>query len=273
MTHRIVSGPFRSAASGLWSALCACAVVQIAPAALLLNPAGGTVRVSADTGVTDKDDGAFAGAYVFFGTDFFGEDLVNPAPTVSINGFIRFDGGDGFGDSFLRPLGASGATRISPMWHDFTVGAGGEVIEHAAEDFSYYGVTWSNMESTLHPGGFATFQAIFFESATTIQGNSFLPGDIAFSYGDLGFYDMSDDAIVGLENDGAISTLSTFVPTNGAASKNYYGDFPVGESQYIRFRPDGAGGYEVSLQSIPEPGVALLGAIGVLGWFRRNRRG
>ena len=95
MTHRIVPRPLRSAASGLRSALCACALVQIAPAALLLNPAGGTVRVSADTGVTDKDDGAFAGAYVFFGTDFFGEDLANIAGAIAAAAAIVATGGTG----------------------------------------------------------------------------------------------------------------------------------------------------------------------------------
>lgn len=268
MIH-LISGLKASLSKSLTALAAVLGMVAPASAAFLLNPVDGVVR---NTDLTDADDGTFAGAYVFFGTPYFGSSLSNPAPMVSVNGHILFGQGDGMGDSFLRPLGQTGLTKISPMWHDFQLGSSGQVIEHADPLFRFYGVTWSQLESLANPGTFASFQAIFFEAETTIQGQTFQAGDIAFSYGDLSFYDVSDDAVVGIEDGSDYATLPIFEMTDGAVSKNYYPEFPVGANQYILFRPDGGSGYDVSLQVIPEPGVWFLAAASLLGLVGRRRR-
>ena len=243
-----------------------------ASAALLLDASSGAVHTSASMGVADKDDGAFAGAYVFL-TPFFGGNLADPAPTVSLNGFIRFGEGDGSDGSFLQPLGLVGMTRIAPMWVDFRIGASGQVIEHADPGFNYYGVTWENMESVEFPGNHATFQAIFFEAATTLHGVDFNAGDIAFSYADVSLFPTITETVIGLEDGADFATIPLLDGTRGAASYINYGDFPVGENEYIHLRPDGAGNYISTIAPIPEPAAALLGAAGALALLRRRNRG
>jgi hypothetical protein len=253
----------------LLTALALLAVAQPASAALLLQPGDGAVRYDGSTGGLDAD-GAFNGAYVFWDAPFFSTTV--QAPTVSVNGFIRFGDGDGSGDYNLYPLNTIATTMIAPMWHDFQLGTSGQIIEHADPNFLFYGVTWNNVESESHPGYFATFQAIFFEENATIQGNDFLAGDIAFSYGDLGFYPVSDDAILGIHHNGDYATLDEMVPYAGTINQDMIGDFPVGADEYILFRRNGLGGYDVSIQPIPEPSTSLLAPVASLALLRRKRR-
>jgi hypothetical protein len=249
--------------------LCFLAAGPMASGALLIQASEGAIRYDQSTAPLD-DDHSFAGAYVFWDNPFFNGTV--DAPVVSINGFIRFSSGDGNGDYTLTPLGTGSITRIAPMWHDFQIGSGSQIIEHADPDFKFYGVTWNNMESALHLGYTATFQALFFEETTVLMGNTFLKGDIAFSYGEIGFYQVSMDSVIGIEDGSDYATLGEFEPTAGAASFVNYGEFPVGENEFILFRPNGSGGYDVSIQPIPEPATSALGLLAALTLLRRKRR-
>ena len=247
-----------------------------ASAAILLDYSGGTVVASPTTGPGNKDDGVIFSSHNLQG-DFFGEELFIPFPTISINGHIYFGNGDGEGDYLLRPLGdtppfgPSGITRIAPMWADFNLGTNGRIIEDSGS--GYYAVTWLNMETSLHPGYFANFQAIFIESATTLAGINFNAGDIVFSYGDIGIYQEILEVIVGLEeSSGGVAAIPGHQGEGGWHSHATTGDFGVGSDEYVLFRPDGAGAYNSSIVQVPEPSALAVAAGAVLlAGLRRKR--
>ncbi|RYG58484.1 hypothetical protein EON80_27000 [bacterium] len=156
---------------------------------------------------------------------------------------------------------------------DLQIGTSGRISETIATGFEYYAVTWENMESSTAPGNYATFQAIFFESAITLQGIAFNAGDIAFAYGDLDAHQASVEGYnIGIESPGAFATYADAMPTSGFGLQGLTPDFPVGAGEYIHFRPNGSGNYTTTIEAIPEPGSALLGGIGMLMLFRRKRR-
>jgi len=256
----------------------ALALVSTASATLLLDPAGGEVTSSLSFG-NNSDDAAYSGAYVSI-TPFFGQSLPLAASgaTISVNGHILFGDGDGDGDWDLRNLGVTGPNdtgiaRIAPMWADLRIGANSRIIENAPESYDYFAVTWENMESGTHNGYFATFQVILFENATTLHGITFNPGDIAFSYGDVSLYSQLNEIIIGLESGDRAATLPGNETYDGFHSIPGTGAFPVGANEYVHFRPDGSGNYNVTIAPIPEPSATaavLLGGLLLIG--RRQRK-
>lgn len=244
-----------------------------ASAALLLDHSGGAVLGSASFGDSNKDDGLGQSAESF-DAPFFGAPLANPFPQISFNGHIYFGNGDGEGDYAAVPFGTSPVIRISPMWTDLAIGATSQVVQTVGSASAYNAITWVNMEGGVGNEGFlATFQAIYFNTATTIGGLSFVAGDIVFSYGDLENFQTPADVMIGLDGgDEGFATLPGYEMTEGWASYGGYGDFPVGENEYVRFRPNG-NGYDVTIQAIPEPsGVMLLAGGGTLLLSLRRRQ-
>lgn len=244
-----------------------------ARAAFLLDPSGGTILLSSSTGDPDKDDGVALATHGFNGS-FFGYALNGIKPLISVNGFLSFGSSDEDGDRLVALLGSvEDRSRIVPMWQNFKLGTAGQVVESIGS--SYYAVSWRNLEADSY-SGYANFQAIFIEGATTISGNNFLAGDIVFSYGDIGIYSTINEVVIGLEDYGSIATLPGAEAYSGHYSRVGFGDFPVGANQYLLFRPDGYGYDSSIVTAIPEPatnvllaasGLMLLG--GVL-WRRRS---
>jgi len=131
------------------------------------------------------------------------------------------------------------------------------------------------MVSVDYPGNLATFQAIFFESATLLHGIQFNTGDIAFSYGDMSMFPDLNQAVIGVESGTSSATIGLLEDTHGVIipGEPGHGNFPVGANEYIHFRPDGAGNYNVSIAPIPEPSAMLLAAAGVcFAMVRRGKR-
>jgi hypothetical protein len=257
---------------------------SVAPssASLFLDYSGG-----AAISFSDPDDGAQArGFWVEQG--FFGQAI--PAPsygqvTVSVNGHLRI--GDGSPNDYdPSPLGSTSVNRIAPMWMDFNLGEGGQIIESIGASDAYYAVTWLNMEKTGLSGYFANFQAIIFESATVLNDVQFSAGDIVFSYGDIGIYYAPEapeltQTTIGLENAGgdyaALYRPDVLGDYNGVyAYPTFEEDFPVGENEYMLFRPDGNGNYNVTIETfaIPEPSAftALAGGLVLASAVLRRRR-
>lgn len=258
------------------AALLAAGFLALAPAAhagLFLDVSGDTVLISASVGSPNKDDGIAFGSRNMSGS-YFGQAFSNYTPTISINGHVNFVGDD---DYFNRPLGDSGVNRIAPLWQDYNIGASGRVIETLGA--GYYGITWDQVENNNAPGNLATFQAVFFESDTTLNGFAFLAGDIIFSYGDFTDGFVGAEPTIGLENDfglvGGIAALPGTEDTRGVFYSDFGDVLPVGEGEFVLFRPDGAG-YDVSVETsaIPEPSsaAALAGCLALAGSALRRRR-
>ena len=243
-----------------------------ASAALLLDYTGGTVLGSVSVGPSDKDDG-FASSGESFDAPFFGDYLSDPFPRISFNGHIYFGSGDGSGDYSPTAFGTSPVIRISPMWTDMSLGAASQVIQTVGSGSSYNAVTWVNMQGGQGNESFvATFQAIYFNAAATLDGISFNAGDIAFSYGNIENFDVPADIMIGLDQGtGGFATLPGYEMTEGWASHAGYGDFPVAAGEYVHFRPDGVG-YDVTIEPIPEPSSTAAALLGSLLLFARRRR-
>lgn len=241
-------------------------------AALLVDPTSVTSAITASStvGPTNKDEAHYQAMWAPMGS-FFGSSLPLQQPTISLNGSLHY-GGTGIDDSVMTQLGSHSFNRIAPMWMDLQIGASGRISETIADGMEYYAVTWENMESATAPGNYATFQAIFFESAITLHGIAFNAGDIAFAYGDLGAHQASVEGYnVGIERAGAFATYAEAVPSSGFGLQGLTPDFPVGAGEYIHFRPNGTGNYTTTIEAIPEPTSAALGLAGGLLLLRRRR--
>ncbi|MCW1884872.1 PEP-CTERM sorting domain-containing protein [Luteolibacter flavescens] len=245
----------------------ACGTLAPASAALVLDPASGLeLAFTPDL----NEDAQVNGSQTISGS-LFGFGYADMVPTISLNGYISL----GSAPPLMDPmrLGESGGDRIAPLWFDFGVGATTKVIEHTGS--GYYGITW---QALTVPGqtDLVTFQAIIFSGAASIAGQSFLAGDIVFSYGDLSFYEFVPEVVIGLED---IAGSQAGLPTSdfpgtdlqGWHSHDVTGDIPVGADEFVRFRPDGSGNYGITLETIPEPSTSLLMAAGLACLWRRRR--
>lgn len=269
-TNNLQTSGFRY--GGMAAAAVLLASAATSHAVLLVDPtsSGSTITASSTVGPANKDDAHYQAMWAPIGS-FFGSSLPFTAPTISLNGSLHY-GGTGISDSVLTELGTHSFNRIAPMWMDLQIGASGRISETIADGYEYYAVTWENMESVTGPGNYATFQAIFFESAITLHGIAFNAGDIAFAYGDLGADQASVEGYnVGIEKVGAFATYAAAVPSSGFGLQGLTPDFPVGAGEYIHFRPNGTGNYTTTIEAIPEPSSALLGGVGMLMLFRRKR--
>lgn len=258
--------------AGLVAAAGLLASVSSVQAVLLVDPTSGTSAITASStvGPANKDEAHYQAMWAPLGS-FFGSPLPMQQPTISLNGSLHY-GGTGIDDSVLTQLGTHSFNRIAPMWMDLQIGTSGQISETIATGFEYYAVTWENMESATAPGNYATFQAIFFESAITLHGIAFNAGDITFAYGDLGAHQASVEGYnVGIESPGFLATYADAVPTSGFGFQGLTPDFPVGAGQYIHFRPNGSGNYTTTIEAIPEPTCAVLGLAGGLLLLRRRR--
>lgn len=244
-----------------------------AHAGLFLDYTGGTVLLSNTVGDSNKDDGIAYGSRPLSGA-YFGQNFTDYIPTISINGHVNFVGDNEY---FNRPLGVSEVNRIAPMWQDYSIGSIGEIIESSGA--TYYGITWVNMENNSASGHLGTFQAIFFESDTTLNGFDFITGDIIFSYGEFTNGFIGNEPTIGLENElgelGGIAPLPGTEETNGVFYSIHDHVLPNGEGQFVLFRPDGFG-YDVSIQTsaVPEPSAyaAFAGGFALAGALLRRRR-
>lgn len=229
--------------------------------------------------MADKDDG-FAQTPHYLDAPFFGQSLLNPFPNISFNGYMYFGTGDADGGFATTTFAGSDVIRISPMWTNMTIDAASQVIQNTGpiglDGFTadYNSITWVNMKGgTGNIGLTATFQAIYFNAPTTLNGISFGAGDIAFSYGDVQGFDEITDVMIGLDSgDGAIATLPGYEGLDGWAA---LGSLPTGTDEYVHFRANGSGNYDVTIETlntIPEPSAATAGLLGSLLLLARRRR-
>lgn len=247
-----------------------------AHASLFLDYSDGMIILSGTVGDADKDDGIATGSRPLTGS-YFGQTFTDYTPTISINGHVNFVGD---GDYFNYPLGSSFINRIAPMWQDYRIGDNGRIIEHLGLGEGYYAITWLNVENVNAPDHVASFQAIFVETAITLNGVDFLAGDIVFSYGEFTNGFIGDEPTIGLENEagefGGIAPLPGTEDTNGVFYSIHGDVLPNGEGQYVLFRPDGAGNYTVTIENslIPEPSAyaAIAGGFALACVAFRRRR-
>lgn len=242
-----------------------------ASAKLLVDPSSGDVLLSGVyTGFGD-DDRTVGGSYPI-NSNFFGFMLFSPFVTISVNGNLFFGAGDNNDNAFLTPLGTDGVDRVAPMWADYKLSAEGQIIETVHAD--YYAVSWLNLEDQFGAAGTASFQVIFIEADTTLGGAQFGSGDIIFSYGEISLYSAIPEVIVGLgDMFGQSADLNNF---QGWLSYGYSNDFPVGENQYMLFRPNGSDNYDVTVENvIPEPttyaAITAVATLALVLWRRRVR--
>lgn len=204
----------------------------------------------------------------------------NTSVSVNTNGMINFAGvtSTSFSNTALNVGTLNNFAAL--LWDDLDLRAAtspqAQLWESDTPDF--YSLTWLNTRRFSAAGSDTGWdmQALFFKSAVNIGGFAFLPGDIAFSYANIGT--VSSDATVGLR--GVSATI--FAPAPGGNATGQFNPaalanlplFPT-SSQFILFRaasnPAGPD-YAVSVQTIPAPGAAIsLGLAGLLAARRRRR--
>jgi hypothetical protein len=254
----------------------------------LIDPTGGTPLTFAGG---DNDNGVTANQALGFSFTLFPGGANATTSTnlaASVNGFLVMrvtevtttgivDSGRGF------PIPSEQMRIIGAYWDDHNIPAGstGSVTRQlTASYFAVTGNVYRQGQSGVTPPT-TNFQAVAFGAATTIRGFSFLANDIAFSYNGLPTTPENNSAAIGL-NSGAAGvgaappvalvgndaqgrvTASTSIPTHSSTD------------QFLLFRPDNAGGYTVTLQTlssaVPEPSaLVLLGLALPLALLRRRR--
>jgi len=222
-----------------------------------------------------------------FSGQFYGA-AVGPV-RVSENGNLNFTSNDSQSSSFSPSGFSSGdhVARIAPLWEDYLLyePSSNAVIDSSVSG-QYLAVTWQDVLLYNDSGDLSpltqTFQAVWFETATTIQGFEFQANDIAFGY--QGSPPNSNNfghlnAVVGI-TDGAgqytalPGTFDGFITSPNLLAWQ--------ENQFLLFRPlsDPTKGYSASMEvfsssAVPEPNsLILLGCIapGYLYYRIRKRR-
>lgn len=184
--------------------LCAhCWLVAAARAELVVNPSGGVEIID---GLVRRDDEVSGRRALGFAFPFFGGEPFTHL-YASTNGEINFDGTHDYKNG---PLGEGETMRICPLWRDLVLlpVVGDRVVEKVQPGV-YYSVTWTAHEQT----GLArhVFQVVLFNAAIRLANVDFLPGDIVFSYEQIGMELTKGDATIGMD-DGA----GSFVTIPGA---------------------------------------------------------
>lgn len=250
-----------------------------APAALLIDPSGGTVLV--DDSTFHSPDTIVPGS-VTLGGEFFGLPFSGWTPHISLHGNINFsENSDSSGT-----LGSEQRSRIAPLWTELSLGfnSGARIVENIGD--AYYAVSWLNLTTMVPGGGAFTFQGVFFTDDTTINGIDFYANDIVFGYADtsagIGYEQLLSVGLSVYVEDYQTGTFATFGNAYGTFSDETKNLIPTGAGEYVLFRPDGSGpfgGYDVSIatSAVPEPSsyATLLGYFALAGVFatRRRRRG
>lgn len=254
------------------------ALMALAPSAratFLVDPTGGTSLVSS---LSDVDDGSalrsLGGSFSLYGTSY-------TSLYVQANGFLSTLNGSGFftDRSVTTLASAVGGPVISPFYDDLYLDTSlGDTLTEKSTA-SYYAVTYAiSGINDFTAGHESNFQAALIKTATVLQNNVLLPGDIVLSYGALGSTVDGNDFTVGV---GASSTNGTgaFGVTTGqfATATSFLGNFnPSTQALLYRFNPT-TGVYTQSLISYigtptPEPGALAALGLGAVALVRRRRR-
>ncbi|MFO0811931.1 MAG: PEP-CTERM sorting domain-containing protein [Gemmatales bacterium] len=238
---------------------------------LLIDPSTLT-----NTGLTG-DDSSITRTLPTTGTfNFYG--VTRTTVDISTNGNLNFSSNTTFSNGTFP----TAVTRIAPFWDDLiTTGTppASAILDNQGDVTNpYYAVTWQNISNFgSNPAARYTFQAVWFNGPLTIGTFNFQAGDLAFDYTNMSTFLQGGNATVGLDQ----GNSSGFNPVPGSAD-GFITDLsllPIDNEQFILFRENQAGGYDVSIQSlaaVPEPSTVImtgagLGAI-VLGVRRHRRR-
>jgi hypothetical protein len=230
-----------------------------------------------DGTVLINTSGTFQGK--FFGTS------VGPI-SVAENGNLNFSAnGDFFPTGFTA---ADTVARIAPLWDDVLLFQPfiNRIVSHSVLG-SYLAVTWESVllfnNSLENPLPLLSFQVLWFEFATTLQGFQFQADDIAFGYRSSVAGTNSFGNVFGTV--GINSGTGAFTPLPGDPDGDGYivssqTDLLAWESDtFLLFRPtsDPTMGYNASKEnldvaSVPEPttSLCLLALLAKWGWRRRN---
>lgn len=274
--------------------LIAAPVCQVADAALVIDPSGGTLLTNGTALYADGESDA--AIQIPMSSAFNGKFFGQAAPQTiyaADNGNLTFTG-----DIRFFPNGGNTVARISPLWDDFLLlqddsgNVDNRIVwEHRQGEF--LAVTWLNVRLDMEtefgqpfPATDRSFQSLWLEADTAIRGFNFKADDIVFSY--VAHVAGTDDfgvlnARVSLDKgDGngtdpsgttAFPAFSTFGEVLAADGEN----FPGRNDDFLLFRWNSAiGNYDVSIQSftaVPEPSsILMLATIAVGGLASASRR-
>ena len=227
-----------------------------ARAGLLVDPSGGNVLA------TTGDDIFVGPRNLGFAFNYFGSPQTQVF--VNSNGSLTFGAGS---TVYINTDLASSPARVAPFWDDLFV-ANGQLVENATS--SYYAVTWNGVSTFIGTLGTTsvTAQAILFGGAATVKGVSFLPGDIALSYGAIS---NSNDGSFTVGLSAGDGTRFASAPGSANGTFTLLTSIPTGatNSNFILFRPNSAGNYAVtdmstSTSGVPEPAQLLTVGSGLL---------
>jgi hypothetical protein len=230
-----------------------------------------------DTVVTINDLSTFTG-------QFYGR-TVGPV-RVAENGNLNFT--DDPASSSFSPTGFSHLgqiARIAPLWDDFLLynGSSNAVIDSSVTG-QFLAVTWKDVllfNDTPEPNLIQTFQVVWFEKATTVEGFQFEANDIAFGYqgsppNSNNFGNLN--AVVGITDDAGRKYAALPGTFDGVIQSPDL--LAWQENQFLLFRPlsDPTQGYSASMEFfsnsvVPEPSsLILLGCIAPAYLFYRLRK-
>jgi hypothetical protein len=247
-----------------------------ATAGLIVSPSSGTLLFQGDP--TDPSDKIFKmDAWSDFGGRFFG----NAHSSLGYGIFVSEDGNINFTNNQDFFTDNAKIARIAPLWDDYLllqsdpVTVNNQIRTH--RDTGYIGVTWENLRLSNEtvanqpfPASNRSFQVLWFDKDTQINGFTFKADDIAFSYaGDV--IRGSDGgrsvhaSFVGLQSGGDLDTNLILNGTRDGDGILFDGDsakFGLGANLdgFLLFRRNG-NTYDVT--AVPEPSSLLCVAIAI----------